>query len=298
MEKYNKPPLSCEKQIDLLASRGLTITDQPKAEKFLSQVNYYRFSAYCLPFELKRHQFHSGVTFERIQQLYEFDRRLRFLIDEALEVVEISVRTIVSYHLACKYGAFAHEDANIFFDKGKHTEWITKIHEEINRSKETFINHYKNKYEGFPQIPAWMAVEVMSFGVLSQLYYNLLRDDQIAIAKVIGYHSSVLSSWLHTFTYIRNICAHHSRIWNRELAIAIIVPRQGGWHVVNTKRIGSVIFAINNLLSKLSIEEKIKADWKAEIKTLLDQPANMPQFYRGMGLLDSWKESPLWKEQI
>jgi len=296
MEKYNKPPLPCDKQIDLLTSRGLVVSDRGKAERFLSQVNYYRFSAYCLPFEIKRHKFHSSVTFEKIQKLYEFDRRLRFLIDEALEVVEISVRTTVSYYLANKYGAFAHEDEKIFFDKKKHSGWLEKIHEETNRSKETFIEHYKNKYEGFPQMPIWMAVEVMSFGALSQLYHNLLRSDQIAIAKSIGYHSSVLSSWLHTFTYTRNICAHHSRIWNRQLSIAMEVPKKGNWEIVNAKRIGSVIFAINNLMSKLPIEKDIRSGWQSEINELLNNPVDIPKFYEVMGLLDGWTESSLWKE--
>ncbi len=296
MEKYNKPPLSYDKQLNLLASRGLIFADRLKAEKFLSQVNYYRFSAYCLPFELKRHQFHSGITFERIQQLYEFDRRLRFLIDEALEVIEISVRSAISYYLACKYGAFVHEDAKNFFDKSKHAEWITKIHDETTRSKETFIEHYAKKYDGFPQLPLWMAIEVISFGALSQLYHNLLRDDQISLAKVAGYHSTVLSSWLHTFTYIRNMCAHHSRIWNRELSIAMVVPKQGSWHDINTKRVGSVVFAINNFLSKLPIEQRIRNEWHAEMNTLLNQPVNIPKFYEVMGFRDNWKDSPLWKE--
>ncbi|MBU1043617.1 MAG: Abi family protein [Candidatus Omnitrophica bacterium] len=294
MKKYTKSPLSCDKQIDLLVSRGLVVSDRAKAEKFLSQVNYYRFSAYCLPFEIKRHQFHPGVTFERIQKLYEFDRRLRFLIDEALEVVEISLRTAVSYYLANKYGAFAHEESKIFFDKGKHAEWIVKIHEETDRSKETFVEHYKNKYEGFPQIPIWTAVEVMSFGALSHLYHNLLRPDQIAIAKNFGYHSSVLSSWLHTFTYTRNICAHHSRIWNRQLSIAMEVPKQGDWRAVNAKRIGSVIFAINNLISKLPIEKEIRVDWQEEMNDLLNNPIDIPKFYEVMGLINNWKESLLW----
>lgn len=296
MEKYNKPPLSCGKQIELLIGRGLLVSDREKAEKFLNQVNYYRLSAYCLPFEIKRHQFHPGVTFERIRELYEFDRRLRFLIDEALEVVEISIRTAVSYYLANKYGPFAHEEDKIFFDKNRHSEWLLKIHEETNRSKETFVEHYKNKYEGFPQIPIWMAVEVMSFGALSQLYHNLLRPDQIAIAKRIGYHSSVLYSWLHTFTYIRNICAHHSRIWNRQLSIAMVVPKKDYWYNMNTKRIGSVIFAINNLMSKLLIEKEIRMDWQDKIKDLLDNPVDISKFYEVMGLSENWEDSLLWKE--
>lgn len=298
MKKYNKPPLSCDKQVQLLISRGLLVSNQKNAEKFLSQVNYYRFSAYCLPFEIKRHKFHSHVTFEKIQKLYEFDRRLRSLIDEALEIVEISVRTAVSYYLANKYGVFAHEEEKIFFDKKKHSDWLAKIHEETNRSKETFIKHYKNKYGGFPQIPIWMAVEVMSFGALSQLYHNLLRPDQITIAKDIGYHSSIFSSWLHTFTYTRNICAHHNRIWNRQLSIAMKVPKKDNWKTVNAKRIGSVIFALNDLISKLPIEKYIRRNWQNEVNKLLNNPIDIPKFYEVMGLLDNWKDSSLWNKEI
>lgn len=149
MAKYNKPPLSSTQQVKLLAKRGLAIPDQSKAERFLSQVNYYRLSAYCIPFEVTRHVFKKGVSFEQIQQLYEFDRRLRFLIDEALEVIEISFRTSLAYYLSHKYGAFVHEDASKFYSGFDHVTWITKVHEETQRSKETFIAHYKNKYTDF-----------------------------------------------------------------------------------------------------------------------------------------------------
>ena len=117
MNQYNKPPLTYSQQVELLSNRGLLIIDKVKAEKFLSQTNYYRFSAYCLPFEIKRHQFKSGVTFEQIQQVYEFDRRLRFLIDEALEVIEISFRTATSHYLAHRYGPFVHEDPGKFYSR-------------------------------------------------------------------------------------------------------------------------------------------------------------------------------------
>ncbi len=295
MDAFNKPPLTYTKQIDLLASRGLIISNRIRAEHFLSQVNYYRFSAYCLPFEIRRHQFKQGVAFEQIQELYEFDRRLRFLIDEALEVIEISVRTAIAYYLAHKYGAFAHEDHATFFIRFDHAAWISKVHEETSRSKETFIEHYNNKYHGFPKLPVWMAVEVMSFGALSQLYHNLLRGDQIALAKTIGFHSAVLSSWLHTFTYVRNICAHHSRIWNRELSIALTVPKDGKWNDVNTKRIGSVIFAINHFLAKLPIEERIKKEWHAEMSSLLTRPVCLANFYHAVGLGNNFQGHVLWR---
>ena len=295
MEQYSKPPLTITQQVDLLSSRGLVVINKFNAENFLSQVNYYRFSAYCLPFEIKRHQFEPRVTFEQIQQLYEFDRRLRFLIDEALEVIEISFRTAMAYYLTHQYGAFVHEDTSKFYSTFDHAAWIAKVHEETERSKETFIDHYKTKYDGFPKMPLWMSVEVISFGALSQLYHSLLRPDQIALARNIGLHSSVLSSWLHTFTYIRNMCAHHSRVWNRELAIAMTVPKDGKWINVNTKRIGSVIFAINCFLKKLSLEESVQKDWHTEMSSLLTRPVAVHDFYQAMGLPKDFQRHYLWE---
>jgi abortive infection bacteriophage resistance protein len=295
MTQYNKPPLTHSQQVSLLASRGLVITDQSKAEQFLSQVNYYRFSAYCLPFEVTRHKFQPDVKFEQIQQLYEFDRRLRFLIDEALEIIEISFRTALAYYLSRQYDPFVHEDPSKFYTGFDHPTWIAKVHEEIERSKETFINHYRSTYDGFPRLPLWMAVEVMSFGALSQLYSYLLRSDQIAIAKTIGLHHTVLHSWLHTFSYVRNMCAQHSRIWNRELAIAMTVPRDRKWIGINAKRVGSVIFAINTSLKGLPLDPNIQKDWHHEMGELLNRPAALNNFYHAMGLPEDFQKHDLWK---
>ncbi|MBI4801054.1 MAG: Abi family protein [Elusimicrobia bacterium] len=74
MQPYNKPPLTYSQQVALLKSRGLVIADSAAAEAYLSRINYYRFSAYCLPFEAVRHQFKPAATFDDLKALYEFDR--------------------------------------------------------------------------------------------------------------------------------------------------------------------------------------------------------------------------------
>jgi abortive infection bacteriophage resistance protein len=295
MLDYTKPPLLYSDQLALLEKRGLIVKDKNSAESFLRQVNYYRFSAYCIPFESSRHVFKTDVKFEDICMLYEFDRRLRFLIDEALEIIEITLRTKIAYYLAHCYGSFIHEDQSFFYPHFDHAAWISKVHSEIDRSTETFITHYKKTYNGFPRIPIWMAVEVMTLGSLSVLYNNLLRSDQIALAKDIGIHSTVLSSWLHTITYVRNICAHHCRIWNRELAIAMKFPKDRGWIGLNAKRIGCVIFAIITLLKCLQLEKKVLESWHNEFTGLLKQPVDIPDFYLRMGLPTNLDTHTLWK---
>ena len=291
---YNKPPLTHPQQVDLLIKRGLSVPERERAESFLKRVNYYRLSAYCIPFEKQRHKFAANATFDDIQHLYEFDRQLRFLMDEALEMIEVNVRSVISYHLAHMHGSFCHENKDIFYFGFDFPLWINKMHEEILRSKETFVKHYRETYKGFPVIPIWMAVEVMSFGAVSTLYHNLLRNEQITISRALGLHSEVLSSWLHTFTYVRNICAHHSRLWNRELAIALKTPKNAEWNNVNTKRVFSVILAINHMLHSVSSETKIHAVWHAEMSGLLQSITDKVYFAKAMGIPENFTTHPLW----
>ena len=122
----------------------------------------------------------------------------------------------------------------------------------------------------------------------------MLKKDQIELAKSIRVHSKVLCSWLHTFTYIRNICAHHGRIWNRELAIAMIAPKNLDWDNINIKRIGSVIIAIFHFLNNLSVDTEIKNAWFNEIDNLLSNHPNIENCYHLMGLPDNYKNHVLW----
>lgn len=88
-----------------MQQRGLTVSDVPKAEHYLAQLNYYRFAAYCLPFEQDHatHQYLPGTTFEDILNLYSFDRKLRLLVLDGIERIEVSLRTQLAYHLSHNY---------------------------------------------------------------------------------------------------------------------------------------------------------------------------------------------------
>ena len=105
---FTKPWLSCPDQVALLQSRGLTVRDSAAAAEFLSHVNYYRFSGYCLAFETTRHTFLPGVTFEQVRESYDFDRVLRDLVTEALELIEVDLRAAIAHHFGQRHGAFGH----------------------------------------------------------------------------------------------------------------------------------------------------------------------------------------------
>lgn len=242
LKPYTKPPLSFADQLRLLESRGLTIPDQELALSHLSSISYYRLSAYWHSF-LKRDPqgrvtgvFEAGTDFDQVMQLYEFDRHLRLVVMDAIERIEVHIRTLVTYHLGHQYGAFGYTDPSNFHPRFNHADWLTKLESETRQSKDVFVEHFKSKYAGFPTLPIWMSTEVMSLGSLSFCYTGLKNQDKQWIAMQLDIHHKRLKDWLHTLTYIRNICAHHSRLWNRELAIKPERVREPEWNPPLTPR--------------------------------------------------------------
>jgi abortive infection bacteriophage resistance protein len=173
----------------------------------------------------QKHNFKPGSSFETAFNIYKFDRELRFLILRELEKIEVAVRAKMIYILSHSRGAFWYLDSANFLNPVKHTETLSKIGLEYNRSDEEFIQAFSSKYSDLLP-PSWMMLEVSSFGILSSLYSNLVPGrDKRAIANFFGLNDSILSSWLHSIVYLRNICAHHSRLWNREMRIQPVIPR-------------------------------------------------------------------------
>jgi len=175
--RFTKPPTTLEQQIHLLETRGMSIPDHNRACHYLAHLNYYRLGAYWLPFEADHstHQFKTGTTFEDVLHLYIFDRELRLLVMDAIERIEVSVRTQWAYHLGHIYGAHAFLDKSIFNNGNQYQRCIKNLKEEIDRSQETFINHYRNKYDDLELPPIWAVVEVMSLGQLSKWVSNIKK---------------------------------------------------------------------------------------------------------------------------
>lgn len=243
-KSYIKPALSIDEQLALFKKRGLIIPDAEKARHYLSFVSYYRLSAYTKTLQdpsNHNHPFDPGTTFDHILDLYVFDRDLRLLILDAIERIEIGIRTQIIYQFSIKHGSWWFEDASLFNESEKHTEQLSRIDEEIRRSKEDFIKHYKTTYSHPSRPPAWMSLEVTPLGLLSILYGNLVNNNErknVAKTFKLG-HPKVLASWLHSLTYVRNTCAHHSRFWDRNLTLNAKWPSNphSSWLSINEKQL-------------------------------------------------------------
>lgn len=221
---YNKQSLTIDQQIAQLIDRGLSINHPDIASHFLSHISYYRLAGYWWPMQSEpkeNHIFKPGSKFEDVISLYNFDRELRIIIFDAIEKIEISLRTKLIYHLSHEFDPWWFQKLEIFQNVPEAVKTLSVIEEELGRSKDIFIKSHKTKHKDdlrFP--PSWKTLELTSFGALSKIYGNLKNDikSKDIIAKELGLvNHTFLPSWLQSLSQIRNYCAHHSRLWNKNL---------------------------------------------------------------------------------
>lgn len=298
---FNKPPLTYAEQVELLKSRGMEIEDNEEAIFYLSHINYYRLTAYWLPFESDHstHQFKSNTNFKTVLKLYIFDRELRLLLLDAIERIEVSIRTQWAYHMAHHYGTHSHLNSDLAKDFKNWEENLSYLRKEVERSNERFIKHSIETYlEDLPAI--WVVCEIMSFGLLSKWYDNLKpMPTRQAISSTFKINEQVLSSWLRHLTIIRNICAHHSRLWNREFTVTPTPTRTKKLSIsqafIKNSEAGRKIY--NSFLIILHFMDIISPNhsWRQRLKNLLYENS---EFLTDMGFPDRWDEQQIWLPRI
>lgn len=267
--KYNKLPLTIQEQVSKLKERNLRIEDEGKAAHYLSNISYYRLRAYTYPFQdntIETHPFIKKVSFEEIISLYVFDRQLRLLVFNAIEKIEIAFRTQIIYQFSLEKGAFWYINPSLYNNSIQFANNVAKLQQEIDRSKETFITHYHTNYSDSKVPPSWMALEVSSIGLLSKLFSNLKENKcKNAIATHFGLKDvGVLENWMRCISLLRNLCAHHSRIWNRRMT-KLAFPKKPMYDFIENKQIleyklYAYLCTIQYLLNTISPEHSFKAN--------------------------------------
>ena len=293
---YSKQLISFTDQITLLKQRGLILEDEVRALHLLQNISYYRLSGYWYPLlsDKQRHIFKPGSTFEAAYNIYKFDSELRKLIIAELEKIEVAVRTQTAYILSTQYHAHWFEDSSLFSNPVRHTKVLAKIEEEYNRSDEEFITAFKAKYsDHFP--PNWMTMEIASFGTLSILYGNLQPGRaKRSIAAYFGLPDTVFASWLHCIVYVRNICAHHSRLWNRILSIRPLMPRSPRNTFIALPASGTqqTYFVLSMIIYLLNTVNP-NHSFISRFKELLNRYPSID--VRAMGFPINWENEKLWE---
>jgi len=297
----NKPPRSIEEQLQLLKDRGMQFHDEKEALNILKNISYYRLKGYWWDMQNDRinHLFHPESFFEEVIERYNFDRKLRIILFDAIERIEIALRTKMIYHMALSYGAIWYKQRDLFVDAEKLDSNLENLEREYSYSQEIFIKIHKRKHQNLDP-EAWKILEIVSMGTLSKFYKNLKHQlpEKARIANELGLNlHSELSSWLESVNYIRNIIAHHSRLWSRNMVktpIDHINNPTSPWFdleltEVQKKKpfliISAMVYLCNNVIPENGI--------KQNILELISNNPNIP-IYK-LGFLNNWENQPLWK---
>nr|WP_299244166.1 Abi family protein [uncultured Halomonas sp.] len=312
---------SFDEQLAILMERGLQVDDREAARSYLERIGYYRLSGYWYPFrqlELQQHDagqlsyrrsnaFIEGSRFEEVINLYVFDKKLRLLALDALERIEMALRVDIA-HLLGEQDIHAHENPKCFhghfskqvqrkgYAKGKtwHQVWLERYQQNLHRARrEPFVVHYRKKYG---RLPIWVAVEVWDFGMMSKLYAGMKPIDQDRIAFKYGASDGrTLAEWVRSLNFIRNVSAHHSRLWNiNVLERSAFLADDAYWQALNNAR----PFFYFCLIQKLMRIICPNSTWGERFQSLTQdfpQTVSSAVGLKDMGVIDGWRMWELWR---
>ena len=310
-----KAHMSIAEQIDLLQSRGMEISDPVWAGDWLRRVGYYRFSGYAHPFRRTsaggalEERFVPGVSFRHVADLYVFDKQLRLAALDALERIEVAVRSEIARCLGAK-DRLAYRNvsadalrADFLSPWGGWSDWLRKHDSRVRQSnKEEFVRHHKDKYGG--QLPIWVSVELWDFEMTSRFYCGMKGAEQRAVAKQFGVpDAGVMVSWLPAMNFVRNVSAHHGRLWNRSVigqskaASSDVVPGFNPPSAIDDlarSRIYPILCAMIFLMRQICP----RSQWTRRLREILTVgfPDAPSRELSEMGFPPDWENSAFWRE--
>lgn len=296
---FAKPYSSPKEIIQILKSRGMVMDDERKVEKYLMNIGYHRLSAYIFPFYLipkNDLMLKEDTSFRQILTLYRFDKKLRILLFNEIEKIEVAIRSVLAnigcQELGDKYWITKPE---YFARTEKFNQTLAIIDKELSSSKEDYIEDFRQNYiEDYP--PAWMITEILSFGNLNYIYSNIASNKLMKrIAGYFGLKPQVFTSWLTVLANLRNMCCHHARVWNRVFMLNPAEPRKtaNAWiddSKVDKKRIYYRLCIIRYFLASVSPDN----NFNEKLSGLL---ACFPSIdIAAMGFSRDWENEDLWKQ--
>ena len=279
-----KPATTYDEQLKVLQERQCEIVDPAFGKTVLQHINYYRFTAYFLPFRTADGMYRDGTSFHRVFRIYEFDRKMRRVLFSAVEQVELYLRTQFAYFYAHKYGPLGYMDASNYGSNHDHARFRKLFESEVQHNKTVpFVKHHCEKYEG--NFPIWVATELFSFGMLSFFYRDLKTADKKEIARDL-YKTTYgnLDSWLRCCTDLRNICAHYGRLYYRVFSAVPATPK--GFPVVLQRSLFDNIVMLKFLYPD---RDRWNSEVLSAIIALLEEYAGDIELSH-IGFPDNWEE--------
>lgn len=285
----------------------MLIPDPVEAERWLKSVGYYRLSAYWLHHEIpptggktRSKQFKAGTSFAEVIACYEFDQLLRSTLLRCIMAFEVALRASWVRHLADQEGAHAYLKVDAFIDKNYHQQSINNLREELPRSDEKFIKHYLSTYTDPDLPPLWAIAESLTIGQLVRWITNTSSAKvKTAISADMGLpNQEVMKGVIQSVAYVRNVCAHHFRLWNKQLVKRPPIVHRLDKDIVTylhkgQKQPENKVYNFIVVLLYLMDRQKSLSHLRQDIVSVVRCADN--QILEGMGFPDNWRSRPIWK---
>lgn len=297
---YTKPSISVSDQVDQLRDRGMVINDKEIAESHIKHIGYYRLSGYWFPYKSRdirktKSNFIENTSFDKIIDHYIFDRKLRLITLDAIERIEVAFRAVISDTMSEKEGPHWYLDINMFsYSQSEHEELKTlikretKIEHHDEKQVPVFILHYRKKYNHPKYPPSWMVFECLSIGQVSRILSKINNSYLVYIAENFSVPKTLLTSWIHAISILRNFCAHHSRVWNRVFGINPKIRKEEKEHIISNNRFYVHALAIQIILKNIYRD----TEWKENLERLFNEHPDID--IEKMGFPSSWQDHHTW----
>lgn len=303
---FDKNPFTLTQQVKQLQDRGLKIKHPRIAEKYLINISYYRLGEYwyVMQSDKENHIFKPNSKFEDVIALYNFDAELRLLLFDVIEKIEISLRTKLIYYLSHEIDPWWFQNKDCFVNESFFKMTLSSLEKEVKRAakKDVILQKHYEKYSKDKLPHAWKTIEYTSLGNLSKIYGNLnnkIKSKKIIAREYGAVNHTYLPSWLQSIAQIRNFCAHHSRLWNRNLPSTVkLLPNPPNPWIVNIENVPTehefsklyvhmclMRYMLNTILPKNEFGNKLNS-------LLLKYPNVDPN---ALGMKLNWQSEPLWK---
>ncbi len=284
--KYEKSWKSIDEQADLLTNdKGLVCTDRASLERALLEIGYYRLSAYWFPFKVQGEdghtRFRDNTTLEMILRSYEFDRRLRILMFDAIGKIEVYLRSRLAHLASRETGEFDYPEAV-----------LPRLKKEFSAAKrnEQYIKHFVRKYGDEHELPPfWVLTECLTMGAIELLYANASSQTRSIMASEFDVKVRVLKSWISVLRAARNACCHHSRVWNRTWGVKPVIPNAWKDFIGPNDKTYAVLSVLAYMLERICGS----AQWTKDLDKLLSEFEDIPTCR--LGFFDGWKETDPWE---
>jgi len=286
-----------------MQERGLNIPDIDTAIHYLRYIGYYRLTGYCLPFQngpKGDHAFDKGTSFDDVLALYIFDRELRLHVLDAIERIEVAFRAAISNTMSIEYGPHWYLDkshfGNRYGKKGRKPYKHSMLLDEIDQADSIYLRHYRDTYTDPEYPPSWMAIESLSFGACSMMFAHLLKKQIRLVSAEFDVEPTLLISWIQGLVRLRNLCAHHSRIWNRIFSHNLSVygnpPKELKGNINPNNKFYAYASVMMYFLKRVSPDTK----WAKKLHSLFDEHIKID--ISSMAFPDDWKDRDLWANYL